>query len=245
MPNQPATAGPHQAFCENAATALQAQLPAYGAGRWQRISGAGRIAQPHHATTGVEALGYGDNVFEWSIPDGSCANDSLRARVTVTRFPGPENPAVAYLDVNGLQSTVAGDTYQWYCNGRLLPDHTRSIKAGRGGLYTVRVSGGNGCASAFSDPLDFRLTGPVLDLLSAIYPNPAGRDFTVALPGGLPQVTISLFDAQGKKVVERTTYNAGKEPLRQDFHLPACRAGVYLVKIQTPDALVVKRVVLR
>ena len=244
-PNQPVRAGPGQAFCGNSTTTLRAQAPVHGGGRWKLVGGAGRIARPQDATTGVEALGYGENVFEWSIPDGSCANDSLRARVTVTRYPNPEKPAVAPVGVNGLESTVEGDTYQWLCNGRLLPDHTRSIIAGRGGLYTVRVSGGNGCASAFSDPFDFRLTGPVLDLLSAIYPNPAGRDFTVALPGGLPQVTISLFDAQGKKVAERTTYNAGKEPLRQDFHLPACRAGVYLVKIQTLDALVVKRVVLR
>ena len=244
-PNPPVTAGPDQAFCGDQTTVLQAQLPAHGGGRWQRISGAGRIAQPHHATTAVEALGYGDNVFEWRIADGSCANDSLRARVTVTRYRNPDKPAVASLGGNELQSTVEGGTYQWYCNGLPLPDHTRSIKAGRGGLYTVRVSGGGDCPPAFSEPFDFPLTGPVLDLLSAIYPNPAGRDFTVALPGGLSQVTITLFDGQGKKVAESTTYNAGKEPLRRDFHRPACRAGVYLVKIQTPEAMVVKRLVLR
>jgi hypothetical protein len=146
--------------------------------------------------------------------------------------------------VNELQSSVEGDAYQWHCDGRPLPDNTRSIKANRGGVYTVQVSGG-GCTSSPSDPLALRLTGPMLELLSVIYPNPAGRDFTVALPAGLAQVTLSVFDARGRKIAESTTHNRAQEPLSQAFHLPACQAGVYLVKIQTPDALAVKRVVLR
>jgi len=244
-PNPPVSAGGNQAFCGPDTTTLRAERPRFGAGRWRLVGGAGRIGQPDEAVTPVRDLGQGDNVFEWSIPDGTCAGDSLRFRVTVTHYRTPGRPAISLLGVNELHSTVEGDAYQWYCNGHPLPDHSRSIRADRGGLYTVRVSGGGDCPPAFSEPFDFRLTGPVLEKLSVIYPNPAGRDFTVALPGGLSQVTISLFDAQGRKVAESTTYNAGKEALRRDFHLPACRAGVYLVKVQTPEALMVKRLVLR
>ncbi|MBD0257193.1 MAG: T9SS type A sorting domain-containing protein, partial [Cytophagales bacterium] len=243
-PNQPVTAGPNQTFCEDQTTTLRAELPTYGAGRWKRISGAGRIAQPHLAAAAVEGLGYGDNVFEWSIADGTCANDSLRARVTVTRRRSPATPTIAYLGVNELQSSVEGETYQWHCNGRPLADNTRSIQAIRGGVYTVRVSDG-GCTSPLSGPFDFRLTSPVLALLSTVYPNPADREVTVALPGGVAQVTFSLFDAQGRKLAESTAGNPGGEPLRRTFQLPGYRAGVYLLKIRTADALVVKRVVLR
>jgi uncharacterized repeat protein (TIGR01451 family) len=243
-PNAPVTAGPDQVFCEDPTTTLRAELPAHGGGRWKRISGAGRIAQPHLAATAVEGLGYGDNVFEWSIADGTCAGDSLRARVKVTRSRGPAAPTIAYLGVNDLQSSVEGETYQWYCNGLPLADNGRTLKAVRGGVYTVRVSGG-GCPSALSEPFDFRLTGPVLALLATVYPNPADGEFTVALPGGVAGVTFSLFDARGRKMAESTAGNPGGEPLRRTFQLPGCPAGVYLLKIQTADALVVKRVVLR
>jgi hypothetical protein len=58
-------------------------------------------------------------------------------------------------------------------------------------------------------------------------------------------VKFSIFDAQGKKVIEKITYNGHKEALFEEFQPPTCRAGVYLVKIQTDVALIVKRVVLR
>jgi uncharacterized repeat protein (TIGR01451 family) len=243
-PNRPVSAGGNQAFCGNQTTVLQAQPPVHGQGRWKRVSGAGRIEQLHNPHTKVIGLGTGDNVFEWSIADGSCATDSLRSRVTITLYPGPEKPVIAFLGVNELQCTVEGSTYQWHCNGRSLPDNTRSIKADRAGSYTVQAAN-DSCYSELSDPFDFKLTSPVLRVLSRIYPNPAGINFTVALPAGVAQVRISIFDAQGKKVVESTAYNPDREPLLQELDLVGCRAGVYLVRIQTEEALVVKRVVLR
>jgi uncharacterized repeat protein (TIGR01451 family) len=244
MPNQPVSAGGNQVFCGNRTTVLQAQNPVYGQGRWKIVSGAGRFAQLHNPHTAVSGLGSGDNVFEWTIPDGSCATDSLRSRVTVTRYPGPEKPVIAFLGVNELQCTVAGDTYQWYCNGQVLPGNTRSIEADRAGSYTVQAAN-DSCYSELSDPFDFKLTSPALRMLSRIYPNPAGRKFTVALPAGVMQLRLDIFDAQGRKVAESTVYNSGKEPLLRELDLAGCRAGVYLVRIQTEEALVVKRVVLR
>jgi uncharacterized repeat protein (TIGR01451 family) len=138
-PNQPVTAGPNQAFCEDQTTTLRAELPAYGGGRWKRISGAGRIAQPHLAVAAVEGLGYGDNVFEWSIADGTCANDSLRARVTVTRYPSPAAPTIAYLGVNDLQSSVEGETYEWHCNGRPWPTTRAPSKPPGRGVHRTGV----------------------------------------------------------------------------------------------------------
>ncbi len=244
QPNQPVSAGASQAFCGSQTTVLQAQNPVYGQGRWKRISGAGRIGQPHDPHAKVDGLGVGDNVFEWSIADGTCAGDSLRSRVTITRYPNPEKPTIAFLGVNELQSSVEGDSYQWHCNGRLLPGNARSIEADQAGTYTVQVANGR-CYSELSDPVDFKLTSPVLKVLSRIYPNPADLKFTVALPAGVVQLHLTIFDARGRKVAESTAYNPGKEPLLRELDLIGCRAGVYLVKIQTEAALVVKRVVLR
>jgi hypothetical protein len=96
-------------------------------------------------------------------------------KVTITRYPVPDKPAITSPGINELQSSVEGDAYQWYCNSRPLPGSTRNVIVTRGGLYSVKVSRGD-CISELSDPLEFKLTSPVLRILSSIYPNPAQRN---------------------------------------------------------------------
>jgi uncharacterized repeat protein (TIGR01451 family) len=244
LPNLPVAAGENRSFCEQDTVRLQAAGPRYGQGRWQLVSGAGRIGEMNHPNALVTQLGYGVNTFQWSIPDGSCAMDSLRYRVTVTRHPAPVKPTVAYTGVNELLCSTEGDAYQWYHEGNPLPDRTRTIQAIRGGSYAVSVTRAN-CTSGLSDPLDFRLTSPVTQLLTRLYPNPADGKFTVALPAGITWATISVFDAVGKKVLEHRTTSPGDEPVVQELRLPGHGTGMYLVKIQTGEAVVVKRVLLK
>jgi uncharacterized repeat protein (TIGR01451 family) len=244
LPNLPVTAGENRAFCAQDTVRLAAGRPRYGNGRWKLVSGAGRIGDVNDPHAWVTHLGYGVNTFGWSIPDGNCAMDSLHYRVTVTRHPAPEKPTIAHTGVNELLCSTEGDAYQWYCQGTPLPDRTRTIRATRGGSYSVSVTRAH-CTSDPSDPLDFRLTSPVLGLLARLYPNPTNGTFTLTLPAGTTRATISVFDALGKKVLEGGTTGTGDEPVVQELRLAGCGAGVYLVKIQTAEAVVVKRVLLR
>jgi uncharacterized repeat protein (TIGR01451 family) len=242
-PNQPVSAGPDRSFCDQDSVSLQAQFPQYGQGRWKRISGAGTpqaAANPHSTVTG---LGMGPNVFEWSIPDGTCAGDSLRSRVTITRYASPPKPTIAYVGTTELTSGTEGPQYQWYHNGNLLPDNTRSIQVTRGGDYSVSV-GNDRCVSALSDPYAFQLTAPVLARLTKVSPNPTDGIVTIVLPEGVNQATFTVFDALGRKVLQHTATGPAGTGLRQPFDLRPHGAGVYLVKIQTPEAILVKRILL-
>ncbi len=241
--NLPVSAGPDQSFCERDSVRMQAQFPQYGQGRWKRVSGAGNVGEvngPHSVVTG---LGYGNNVFEWSIPDGDCATDSLRSRVTLTRYAGPQKPAIGYVGTTELVSSTEGTHYQWYCNDTPLAAETRSIQVTRGGTYRVSVDNGQ-CASELSDPYAFELTSPVLALLTELRPNPTGGPFAIALPEGVTQAGFTVFDALGRMVMHQTATAADGRGILQKFDLRPNGAGMYLVKIQTAKALITKRVVL-
>ncbi|HEX8531299.1 MAG TPA: T9SS type A sorting domain-containing protein, partial [Cytophagales bacterium] len=241
-PNLPVSAGPDRFFCDQDSVQLQAQSPQYGQGRWKRISGAGTLAEAANPYSTVTGLGIGANVFEWSIPDNSCAGDSLHSRVTMTRYASPPKPAIAYVGTIELTSSTEGPHYRWYYNGRLLPDDARSIEATRGGSYTVSVANDQ-CASALSDPFAFELTSPVLTRLLKLAPNPTDGPFAVALPEGVTEATFTVFDALGREVLHRVARGSDGTAMRQSFDLRPNGAGVYLLKIQTPKAVVVRRIV--
>jgi hypothetical protein len=242
-PNLPVSAGPDRFFCEQDSVRLQAQSPQYGQGRWKRISGAGTVGEAANPYSTVTGLGVGPNVFEWSIPDGNCATDSLRSRVTITRYASPQKPAIAYLGTIELRSSTEGLHYRWYYNGQLLPDDARSIQATRGGNYSLSVANDQ-CTSALSDPFAFELTAPVLAKLLKLGPNPTEGQFTIILPEGVTEAAFTVFDALGRKVFQQAARCTESTALRQSIDLSPNGIGVYLLKIQTPKAVVTKRIVL-
>jgi hypothetical protein len=69
-----AAAGPDQSFCETATATLAANTPTVGTGTWTLVTGAGTITSVNSANTLVTGLGYGANIFRWTITNGSCAS---------------------------------------------------------------------------------------------------------------------------------------------------------------------------
>ncbi|MFP5263770.1 MAG: HYR domain-containing protein [Blastocatellia bacterium] len=109
--NQPpttASAGADQSVCSATAT-LTGNMPAIGTGTWTLVSGAGTITSPGSPTTGVTGLGFGPNVFRWTITNGSCAAST--DDVTITRDK-PPTTADAGPDqtVCSATATLAGNT---------------------------------------------------------------------------------------------------------------------------------------
>ncbi len=82
-----ANAGPDQEFCESSTASLSGNTPATGSGLWTLVSGSGAITSPGSPNSGVTNLGYGTNVFRWTITNGSC-NSSIDD-VTVKRDQTP------------------------------------------------------------------------------------------------------------------------------------------------------------
>ena len=65
-------AGPNQTQCETATATLAGNTATVGTGLWTLVSGTGTITTPTSPTSGITALGYGANVFRWTISNGHC-----------------------------------------------------------------------------------------------------------------------------------------------------------------------------
>ncbi len=75
-----AIAGGDKAVCEDS-TSLDAVVPDVGSGVWSLMSGSGVINDPTSPHTYVTGLAKGDNVFRWTVYNGTC---SAYDEVTIT-----------------------------------------------------------------------------------------------------------------------------------------------------------------
>jgi hypothetical protein len=86
-----ADAGPDTTFCETTSVTLAGNVPIIGTGTWTLESGAGDITDIHSATTTVTNLGYGTNVFKWTITFEECT--PTYDLVNITREQSPDADA--------------------------------------------------------------------------------------------------------------------------------------------------------
>lgn len=94
--NAPAAmAGPDQEFCTpTSSTSLSGNSPAFPAtGTWTLVQGTGTIASPNDPNTQVTGLSIGENIFEWEMSNGPCANGISTDQVSIFIFD--ENNPVA------------------------------------------------------------------------------------------------------------------------------------------------------
>lgn len=131
-----AAAGPDQSVNTNS-TILAADTPAFGAGTWSLVSGAGTFTSPNSPTSAVTNLGVGANTFRWTVSNGPCT--ATMDDVTITYVPCP--PAnIIYVNANAtgansgaswtnaftdlqsaLNSTCPGITQIWVAAGTYKP----------------------------------------------------------------------------------------------------------------------------
>lgn len=87
--NADANAGPDQELCTTVfATATMAgsavTFPA--SGTWTLVSGTGTIANANDPNTTIFDLSIGENIFEWTVSNGPCANGTTTDRVSLFVF---------------------------------------------------------------------------------------------------------------------------------------------------------------
>jgi gliding motility-associated-like protein len=102
-----ASAGADQAIC-NTSTLLEADAPAAGTGVWTLISGSATIASPQLAGTGISAIGVGNNIFRWTVTNGSCISFD---EVSISRAL-PPSIALAGIDQQlcSTSASLSGNT---------------------------------------------------------------------------------------------------------------------------------------
>ena len=66
---------------------MAGNMPAAGTGMWTLVSGSGTVAEPNNPNTVISDLGFGSNVFRWSISNGSCGTFSDDVVITRNSCP--------------------------------------------------------------------------------------------------------------------------------------------------------------
>jgi photosystem II stability/assembly factor-like uncharacterized protein len=131
-------------------------------------------------------------------------------------------------------------SFQWYRDGGQLPDTTACIAAFLQGSYTVVVTDGLGCVSDTSAPVQVIHTGitnPAANKSFRLVPNPASDMVRVERAEGSAAV-LSVLDVQGRVVLETQITGATAW-----VDVSALNDGMYLVRIASPDAVAVNRLV--
>ena len=114
--NPVANAGPDQELCTpNTSTVFAGSNVIFPAqGTWTLVSGSGVIADIHSPASAVSALAIGENVFEWAVVNGPCADPLTKDRVSIFVFDQDNADANAGPDQSlctpDESTTLAGNT---------------------------------------------------------------------------------------------------------------------------------------
>nr|WP_321453392.1 PKD domain-containing protein [uncultured Carboxylicivirga sp.] len=87
---------------------LNANNPIDGTGTWTVISGAGTFDDPNQYNTMVTNVGYGENVYKWTIGYGQCTTEDVVTVVSNKARPFAGEDAVIYESVYELQAENPG-----------------------------------------------------------------------------------------------------------------------------------------
>ncbi len=106
IPDQSA-AGDDQTTCESYAT-LNANNPIDGVGVWTVESGKGTFEDATRYDTKVNDLGYGENVFKWTIAYGDCTTDDIMVVTSNKAAPFAGDDEIIYENSYQLQAENPG-----------------------------------------------------------------------------------------------------------------------------------------
>ncbi len=104
-----ASAGPSQTFCATSSFTMAGNTPTAGTGLWTLVSGAGTITTPTLPTTGLTAIGSGNNIFQWTISNGVCPSTSSTMSILNYAMPTAAN-AGPNQSICATSTLLAGNT---------------------------------------------------------------------------------------------------------------------------------------
>lgn len=154
-----AATGPAQVLCSENGS-LTGNTPTQGTGLWTLVSGNGTILEPSNPTSAVSGLGIGNNVFRWSISNGSCPANS--ADLTLTRKAQPQTPNV------GNNQNICGSSTTLSASNPIIGTGIWTLVSGTGTLIdpissTTQVVGLGSGTNVFR----FTVTNPPCGVVSA------------------------------------------------------------------------------
>ena len=163
-------------------------------------------------------------------------NSTDTGSIVVVNTNGPlAAPSVNSVGTDSLRCSVTSDYYLWYLNGIKIKDNTQQILAGASGKYQVQIMDTNGCTSPFSGIVT-AISNEVNSHTIHIYPNPTTGILTIETPG-IKDAQISLMNITGQ-VQFQSLINE-----RAELDLHTLAKGIYLLRIQSKDGVMMRQVI--
>ena len=179
-----------------------------------------------------------DTFFSISVSDGKCrVTDTIHFKT----FPVPTASGINIVGLDSLKASIKSAGYIWYRDGHKLLENTQEILADSPGKYEVQSVDVYGCLSALSSEYIYTsVYDGERDNLSGlrIYPNPSTGILAIEAKG-IKEGHLAILNLTGQ-VQFQSVLN---EKTALDLHsLPK---GIYLLKIQNREGVMVERVVLQ
>jgi hypothetical protein len=152
--------------------------------------------------------------------------------LTITKFAAIPTPSITRNGNNLNSSSTSGN--QWFLDGVKLANETNSsIKASNNGIYTVQVTGSNGCSSDVSKGEYGLITAMEAAEPESIgvSPNPFINLIRLDIPKSFGEkAQISLTDISGKFYIQKLAIIR-----QQELNLSFLPAGNYFLRIESLD----------
>ncbi|WMN11394.1 T9SS type A sorting domain-containing protein [Marivirga salinae] len=171
------------------------------------------------------------------IPENGCGVNTINFTIEVTDLATPG----ILVSNNVLESSVEGDSYQWYLNGEILEgERGKVLVAQESGEYSVEVSKAN--CTKISDAYTF--SEEVLNANKALanavhlYPNPV-KDVLKIDMENIKEIEVTIFTLSGK-FMDKMNLNSEKE---QSIDMSKFSKGTYLLQLKSGKGTITKRII--
>lgn len=139
-----ANAGPDDTICYNTPYDMSGNIPAFGTGQWNVVSGNAFFTNFRNPTTQA-VFAAGENVLTWTIDNGGCTgSDTVKIFVIQPVVDAGENDTICFGESTTLTAS-GGGPYAWStgdstASATVTPDETTT--------YTVFVTNASGCMAS-------------------------------------------------------------------------------------------------
>ncbi|WKV11892.1 T9SS type A sorting domain-containing protein [Marivirga harenae] len=170
------------------------------------------------------------------VPANGCKINDINFTIEVTDLTVPG----ILVSGNVLESSIEGDSYQWYLDGNQMDSETgKVLVANASGDYKVEVSKGD--CSKISESFTFNEevlnANKALENALKLYPNPVIDKMFIDL-NNINSVDITIFTITGK-FIDSFVLNAG----HSEIDMAKFSKGTYLIQIESDNGVVTKRIV--
>jgi large repetitive protein len=164
-------AGDDEIICNQTDYQLSADIPTIGAGVWASFSGA-NVADINDAASSISNLSFGDNIFFWTVSNGTCPEVIDTVSIAVDRLPTAANAGedmqlcdVYELDLDANAPSVGSGVWTQLNDGVIddTLENTTTISSLPFGVHSFVWTTSNGVCPSSSDTVDIYVDpNPVL-----------------------------------------------------------------------------------